>query len=56
MLLEQQNRYYNLKELSSNLQIILVDNTPPKSMDQYVKYIFHQGIKSGLINTVANEK
>lgn len=48
--------YGYLKKLSSNLQIILVDNTHPKSMDQYVKYTFHQGIESGLINTITNEK
>ena len=48
--------YTYIKDLSSNLQIILVDNTPPQTMDKYIKYTFHQGIHNGLINLTLNEK
>ncbi|MGL5126417.1 MAG: hypothetical protein ACRC6U_10635 [Fusobacteriaceae bacterium] len=47
--------YGYLEKLSSEIQIILVDNTPPKSMDRYIKYTFHQGIEGGLINIKKNE-
>lgn len=51
-----QNIYKYLENLSKDIQIILVDNTPPIEMDKYVKYTLHQGIKNGLIDLTKNEK
>lgn len=46
--------YKILIELSSNHQIILVENTPPEKFHSYVKYTFLSGEK-GLIDLKANE-
>ena len=53
---EVYEEFYNiLIELSSNYQIILVENTPPEKFDKkYTKYTFLNG-KKGLINRDANE-
>jgi len=46
--------YKILIELSSNNQIIVVDNTPPDLVSDYTRYTFYSGDK-GLINLNLNE-
>lgn len=46
--------YEILIELSTNHQIILVENTPPDKVDKYTKYTFLSGEK-GFINMAENE-
>ncbi|WP_060206781.1 hypothetical protein [Sporosarcina koreensis] len=48
------NIYYMLVELSKKAQIIVVENTPPEEMLQFVKYSFRDGEK-GFIDLSKNE-
>ncbi|MDT2614602.1 hypothetical protein [Enterococcus dongliensis] len=49
-----QNIFQILVRLSSSTQIIVVENTPPAEMDQYVKYTFRNGPR-GFIDLEKNE-
>lgn len=46
--------YKILKELSQDFQIIIVENTPPETVDSFTKYTFLSGEK-GLVNDSVNE-
>lgn len=46
--------FFMLKELSENAQVIVVENTPPSEMNEYVKYTFRSG-EHGFIDQSKNE-
>lgn len=48
------NIFFMLKELSEKAQVIVVENTPPSEMIDYVKYTFRNG-KRGFIDQSQNE-
>ena len=48
------NIFYMLKELSEKAQIIVVENTPPTEMLDFVKYTFRSG-ENGFIDQKNNE-
>ncbi len=48
--------YKFLIELSEEIQLIIVDNTPPTFVQKYNKYKFHRIQMQGLIDPRYNEK
>ncbi|WP_339317624.1 hypothetical protein [Paenibacillus sp. FSL R10-2734] len=48
--------YNFLIELQDNIQIIIVDNTPPDIAIEYIKYEFYRNDLKGFINMDLNEK
>lgn len=48
--------YDFLIELQQNVQIIIVDNTPPEIASDYIKYEFYRNDLKGFINIDLNEK
>lgn len=48
------NIFFMLKELSKKAQVIVVENTPPNEMNEYVKYTFRSG-ERGFIDQSKNE-
>lgn len=48
------NIFFMLKELSKKAQVIVVENTPPNEMNEYVKYTFMSG-ERGFIDQSKNE-
>ncbi|MBJ6362487.1 AAA family ATPase [Paenibacillus sp. GCM10012307] len=48
--------YSFLIELQDNVQIIIVDNTPPEIASEFVKYEFYRNDLKGFINMDLNEK
>ncbi|MEE4562807.1 AAA family ATPase [Paenibacillus polymyxa] len=48
--------YSFLIELQDNVQIIIVDNTPPEIASEFIKYEFYRNDLKGFINMDLNEK
>ncbi|MOA52776.1 hypothetical protein D3C78_1761290 [compost metagenome] len=48
--------YSFLIEIQENVQIIVVDNTPPEIASNFVKYEFYRNDLKGFINLEMNEK